>query len=343
MIGPSGLTPASGRRPAPQTCDGAFAGVRPLHRVPWLRLNRRRPGAKRLPLLPCPFSNGRRLRYVSRGGRAKCPDSESPAGARRVAESAFRSSFMTAHGEQGSSILPTVSIPQPASAGTRLLTGTKPIVDVKQRDLEALERLVEKVGRIDLHSSDGKGGFEALLQNLFRCGRTRRPTRAATPPRRQPGRSGIGDDQREHVFVVSLAADRLNCGRADAWFGGDELSEAADSPNIGIPAGVVDHSPVAHDIVHDDQRPAARQFEGPAEILGGVRLVRVDEDQVERPAGLAASFGSASSARPVRTSTVAPSPARAMLARATSACAALASREISRPPAGSALASQIVL
>jgi hypothetical protein len=39
---------------------------------------------------------------------------------------------------------------------------------MRLKELEALERLVEKVGRIDLHSSDGKGGFEALLQNLFK-------------------------------------------------------------------------------------------------------------------------------------------------------------------------------
>lgn len=33
---------------------------------------------------------------------------------------------------------------------------------------EALERLVEKVGRIDLHAGDGAGGLQALLSNLYR-------------------------------------------------------------------------------------------------------------------------------------------------------------------------------
>jgi hypothetical protein len=37
------------------------------------------------------------------------------------------------------------------------------------KELEALEKLVEKVGRIDLHTGGGAaGGFDALLQNLYR-------------------------------------------------------------------------------------------------------------------------------------------------------------------------------
>jgi hypothetical protein len=39
------------------------------------------------------------------------------------------------------------------------------------KELEALEKLVEKVGRIDLHAGAGAGGFEALLQNLYKLGR----------------------------------------------------------------------------------------------------------------------------------------------------------------------------
>ena len=35
------------------------------------------------------------------------------------------------------------------------------------KELEALEKLVEKVGRIDLHAGAGAGGFDALLQNLY--------------------------------------------------------------------------------------------------------------------------------------------------------------------------------
>ena len=36
-----------------------------------------------------------------------------------------------------------------------------------EAELEALEKLVEKVGRIDLHAGAGAGGFDALLQNLY--------------------------------------------------------------------------------------------------------------------------------------------------------------------------------
>ena len=61
------------------------------------------------------------------------------------------------------------------------------------------------------------------------------------------------------------------------------------------------------------------------------------------PRPSAASCGSVSSAGPRRSSTTSASPARAMLARATSACFGSTSSVISRPPAGSARASQIVL
>jgi 16S rRNA G966 N2-methylase RsmD len=39
---------------------------------------------------------------------------------------------------------------------------------LRLKELEALEKLVEKVGRIDLHAGTGIGGFEALLRNLYR-------------------------------------------------------------------------------------------------------------------------------------------------------------------------------
>ncbi len=38
---------------------------------------------------------------------------------------------------------------------------------LRLKELESLERLVEKIGRVDLHASDGKG-FEAMLKDLFR-------------------------------------------------------------------------------------------------------------------------------------------------------------------------------
>ena len=63
------------------------------------------------------------------GGRAMCPDSKSLAGARRVAECAFRSASFTALGEppklSASEDCPSsqqVRLLQPASAGARLLT-----------------------------------------------------------------------------------------------------------------------------------------------------------------------------------------------------------------------------
>jgi hypothetical protein len=40
---------------------------------------------------------------------------------------------------------------------------------LRLKELEALEKLVEKVGRIDLHT--GAGGFDALLTKLYSIGR----------------------------------------------------------------------------------------------------------------------------------------------------------------------------
>jgi regulator of protease activity HflC (stomatin/prohibitin superfamily) len=59
---------------------------------------------------------------------------------------------------------------QEETAATRSLLNTAKLMDdnpllLRLKELEALERLVEKVGRIDLHT--GAGGFDALLTNLY--------------------------------------------------------------------------------------------------------------------------------------------------------------------------------
>lgn len=61
---------------------------------------------------------------------------------------------------------------QEETAATRSLLNTARLMDdnpllLRLKELEALEKLVEKVGRIDLHAGNA-GGLEALLQNLFR-------------------------------------------------------------------------------------------------------------------------------------------------------------------------------
>ena len=52
----------------------------------------------------------------------------------------------------------------PAQYGTS--DGDNPLL-LRLKELEALEKLVEKVGRIDLHAGAGVGGFDALLHNLY--------------------------------------------------------------------------------------------------------------------------------------------------------------------------------
>ena len=62
---------------------------------------------------------------------------------------------------------------QEETAATRSLLNTARLMEdnpllLRLKELEALEKLVEKVGRIDLHTGAGAGGFDALLQNLYR-------------------------------------------------------------------------------------------------------------------------------------------------------------------------------
>jgi regulator of protease activity HflC (stomatin/prohibitin superfamily) len=62
---------------------------------------------------------------------------------------------------------------QEETAATRSLLNTSKLMEnnpllLRLKELEALEKLVEKVGRIDLHTGSGAGGFEALLSNLYK-------------------------------------------------------------------------------------------------------------------------------------------------------------------------------
>ena len=69
---------------------------------------------------------------------------------------------------------------QEETAATRSLLNTARLMEenpllLKLKELEALERLVEKVGRIDLHAGSG-GGLEALLTKLYKLGEQDRST-----------------------------------------------------------------------------------------------------------------------------------------------------------------------
>ncbi len=62
---------------------------------------------------------------------------------------------------------------QEETAATRSLLNTARLMEdnpllLRLKELEALEKLVEKVGRIDLHTGGAAAGFDALLQNLYR-------------------------------------------------------------------------------------------------------------------------------------------------------------------------------
>jgi len=67
---------------------------------------------------------------------------------------------------------------QEETAATRSLLNTAKLMEdnpllLRLKELEALERLVEKVGRIDLHTGE-TGGLDALLKNLYKLGADRK-------------------------------------------------------------------------------------------------------------------------------------------------------------------------
>ena len=62
---------------------------------------------------------------------------------------------------------------QEETAATRSLLNTSRLMEdnpllLRLKELEALEKLVEKVGRIDLHAGNGGGGLDTLLNKLYR-------------------------------------------------------------------------------------------------------------------------------------------------------------------------------
>jgi len=61
---------------------------------------------------------------------------------------------------------------QEETAATRSLLNTARLIEdnpllLRLKELEALEKLVEKVGRIDLHTGE-TGGFDAMLQRPYK-------------------------------------------------------------------------------------------------------------------------------------------------------------------------------
>lgn len=72
---------------------------------------------------------------------------------------------------------------QEETAATRSLLNTSRLMEdnpllLRLKELEALEKLVEKVGRIDLHTGQGAGGLDALLQNLYSLGDAKSRTKS---------------------------------------------------------------------------------------------------------------------------------------------------------------------
>src|SRR5690349_2530356 len=79
--------------------------------------------------------------------------------------------------------------------------------------------------------------------------------------------SGIAGHQREGETVVAFGADGLNHRRAYPRFGSEQLSEPAHGLNIGVGAGAIGQSAIAHHVIGDNETAAPRQFQRPAKIF----------------------------------------------------------------------------
>ena len=67
--------------------------------------------------------------------------------------------------------------------------------------------------------------------------------------------------------------------------------QAALGDCCGIVAVPLGEGAAADDVVGDDQSPGPGVIQGPGEVLGGVDLVGVDENEVERPRRLRIELG----------------------------------------------------
>jgi regulator of protease activity HflC (stomatin/prohibitin superfamily) len=85
---------------------------------------------------------------------------------------------------------------QEETAATRSLLNTARLMEnnpilLRLKELESLEKLVEKVGRIDLHAGPGLSGFEPLLKGLYRL---QEDDRAASNDRDADDRNPAADN-----------------------------------------------------------------------------------------------------------------------------------------------------
>jgi hypothetical protein len=71
---------------------------------------------------------------------------------------------------------------------------------------------------------------------------------------------------------VLLAADRLECGGVEAWFGGQLFKHVTCALNGGIWIVRVDDVPLANDVVCDDGAGSV-EADSPVEVVGVVGLV----------------------------------------------------------------------
>src|SRR5688572_21996710 len=88
-------------------------------------------------------------------------------------------------------------------------------------------------------------------------------------------------DERDREPVVTFTPDSLKRGCADTRFQREILVESPDSLYALILAVRVYNRAFSNDIVDNDDAPRPREPQRPVEVLGNVRLVRIDKGEVE--------------------------------------------------------------
>jgi hypothetical protein len=94
-------------------------------------------------------------------------------------------------------------------------------------------------------------------------------------------RDALAFDDSYGEAVVFFAAYGLESCGFEARFGSEFFEEAACALDGWVGVIGIDDAAFADDVVGDDDCAGVREAEGPVEIVGVVRLVRVDEDEVE--------------------------------------------------------------
>jgi hypothetical protein len=98
-------------------------------------------------------------------------------------------------------------------------------------------------------------------------------------------------DDADGESVVPFTSDGLDFRGGDAPFGREQFVESADTLDVWIVAGGIQHVSLADHVINDDYGAQSRERKRPLEVFRYVLFIGVDKDQVERAAPLRREAG----------------------------------------------------